>query len=204
MTQSELVDESVAEWSRLLPGQNMLGLDVAQRLAWNGRLAHRIWIEAPSLQDWVGVATTRCWRYCTGTAGSAHSSRGCQEAPVFAVGRARPANSIDPRSSDPSAAPDTEDRRVVRLRVKDGGRRLIDEAFSSSLEVYESPFSTNCHPPKGEQLSTLLNLVPSAACRGATRRSQVVGLQPGFRSLARLPNSEASHRARPVSGGGPR
>jgi len=34
--------------------------------------------------------------------------------------------------------PDPEDRKVVRLRVTDRGRRLIDEAFSSSLEVYES------------------------------------------------------------------
>lgn len=42
MTQSEFVDESVAEWGRLLPDQNMLGLDVAQRLVWSGRLAHRI------------------------------------------------------------------------------------------------------------------------------------------------------------------
>jgi hypothetical protein len=34
MTQSEFVDESVAEWGRFLPDQNMLGLDVAQRLVW--------------------------------------------------------------------------------------------------------------------------------------------------------------------------
>jgi DNA-binding MarR family transcriptional regulator len=51
--------------------------------------------------------------------------------------------------------PDPEDRRVVRLHVTDSGRRLIDEAFSSSLEVYESILDEPS-PAKREQLVTFL------------------------------------------------
>jgi len=51
--------------------------------------------------------------------------------------------------------PDTEDRRAVRLRVTDSGRRLIDEAFGSSLDVYESILD-ELSPAEREQLATLL------------------------------------------------
>ena len=44
---------------------------------------------------------------------------------------------------------------MVRLRVTDSGRRLIDEAFSSSLDVYESILDEQS-PAEREQLATLL------------------------------------------------
>ncbi len=45
---------------------------------------------------------------------------------------------------------------MVRLRVADSGRRLIDEAFGSSLEVYGSILD-ELSPAKREQLATLLS-----------------------------------------------
>jgi DNA-binding MarR family transcriptional regulator len=51
--------------------------------------------------------------------------------------------------------PDPEDRRVIRLRVTDSGRSTIDEAFRSSLEVYDSILD-DLSPAEREQLATLL------------------------------------------------
>ena len=35
-------------------------------------------------------------------------------------------------------SPDPEDRRAIRLGITDSGRVLIDEAFTTSLSVYQS------------------------------------------------------------------
>jgi DNA-binding MarR family transcriptional regulator len=51
--------------------------------------------------------------------------------------------------------PDPEDRRVIRLRVTNSGRKTIDEAFRSSLGVYESMLH-EMSPNEREQLATLL------------------------------------------------
>jgi len=87
-------------------------------------------------------------------AGSAHSSGGCQEASVFAVGHDRETRSLEEQGLI-QRVPDTEDRRAVRLRVTDSGRRLIDEAFGSSLDVYESILD-ELSPAEREQVATLL------------------------------------------------
>jgi DNA-binding MarR family transcriptional regulator len=155
VTQSEFVDESVAEWSRLLPGRKMLGLDVALRLVWSGHLAHRI-------MDRSAVA-----------AGLGRSG----DFEVLALLRRNEPDLLTPvevakklLSSQSGMTgkldrleeraliqrtPDPEDRRVVRLRVTGSGRRLIDEAFSSSLEVYES-FLDELSTAERAQLATLL------------------------------------------------
>jgi len=155
MTQSDFADEAVAEWGRLLPDHNMLGLDVAQRLVWSGRLAHRI-MDRSAIAAGLG-------------------RRGDFE--VLALLRRNEPNLLTPvevakklLSSQSGMTgkldrleeqgliqrlPDPEDRRVVRLRVTDSGRRLIDEAFSSSLEVYESILD-ELSTAEREQLATLL------------------------------------------------
>ena len=38
-------------------------------------------------------------------------------------------------------SPDPEDRRAIRLGITDSGRALIDEAFTTSLSVYQSMLS---------------------------------------------------------------
>jgi DNA-binding MarR family transcriptional regulator len=155
MTQSEFVDESVAEWSRLLPDQDMLGLDVGQRLVWSGRLAHRI-------MDRSAVA--------------AGLGRG-GDFEVLALLRRNEPDLLTPvevakklLSSQSGMTgkldrleeqglirriPDLEDRRVVRLRVTSRGRGLIDEAFVSNLNVYESILD-GLAPAERKQLATLL------------------------------------------------
>jgi DNA-binding MarR family transcriptional regulator len=155
MAQSEFVDESVAEWSRLLPDQNMLGLDVALRLVWSGHLAHLI-------MDRSAVA-----------AGLGRSG----DFEVLALLRRNEPDLLTPvevakklLSSQSGMTgkldrleeqgliqriPDPEDRRAVRLRVTSSGRTLIDEAFGSSLKVYES-FLDELSLAEREQLATLL------------------------------------------------
>ena len=174
MTQSEFVDQSVAEWSRLLPDQDMRGLDIAQRLVWSGRLAHRI-------MDRSAIA-------------SGLGRRGDYE--VLALLRRNEPDLLTPvevakklLSSQSGMTgkldrleeqgliqrlPDPEDRRVVRLRVTDGGRRLIDEAFSSSLDVYESILD-HLSPAEREQLATLLNKLLKRLDHLATSRTGTAG-----------------------------
>lgn len=158
MTQSESVDESVAEWGRLLPDQNMLGLDVGHRLVWSGRQAHRI-MDRSAIAAGLG-------------------RRGDFE--VLALLRRNEPDLLTPvavakkRLSSQSGMtgkldrleeqgliqriPDPEDRRAVRLHVTDSGRRLIDEP-SAPVRRSMSPFSTNLSPAEREQLATLLTML---------------------------------------------
>jgi DNA-binding MarR family transcriptional regulator len=155
VTQSQFVDESVAEWGRLLPDRNMQGLDVAMRLVWSGHLAHMI-------MDRSAVA-----------AGLGRSG----DFEVLALLRRNQPDLLTPvevaktlLSSQSGMTgkldrleaqgliqriPDPEDRRVIRLRVTDSGRSTIDEAFRSSLEVYDSILD-DLSPAEREQLATLL------------------------------------------------
>lgn len=138
MAQSEFVDEAVAGWRRLVPHESLLGLEVVQRLVWSGRLAHRI-MERTAI-----------------TAGL--SRRGDYE--VLSLLRRNEPNLLTPVEvcnqllSSPSGmtgkldrleeqgliqrSPDPDDRRAIRLVVTDAGRELIDNAFASSLQTYES------------------------------------------------------------------
>ena len=155
MTQSEFVDESVDGWSRLLPDQNMLGHDVAQRLIWSGRLAHRIMDRSASAAglglrgDFEVLALLRRNEPDLLTPVEvAKKLLSSQSGMTGKLDRLEEQGLIQ-------RLPDPEDRRVVRLRVTDGGRRLIDEAFSSSLEVYESILD-ELSPAEKEQLAILL------------------------------------------------
>lgn len=159
MTQSDFVDESVAEWSRLVPDQDMIGLDIAQRLVWSGRLAHRI-MDRSSISAGFG-------------------RRGDYE--VLALLRRNEPDLLTPvevakklLSSQSGMTgkldrleqqgliqrlPDPEDRRVVRLRVTDSGRELINTAFMSSLELYESMLQELSGDERAQLASLLAKLL---------------------------------------------
>ena len=133
----------------------MLDLDVIQRLVWSGRLAHRI-------MDRSAIA-------------SGLDRRGDYE--VLALLRRNEPRLLTPvevakklLSSQSGMTgkldrleergfierlPDPEDRRAVRLGVTDRGRMLIDGAFISSLDVYDSVLS-ELSPAERKQLATLL------------------------------------------------
>lgn len=155
MTQSDFVDESVADWSRLVPDRSMLGLDVAQRLVWSGRLAHRI-------MDRNAIAAGLGRRGDYEVLALLRRNEPTLLTPVEVAKKLLSSQSgmtgkLD-RLEDQGLIQrlqDLEDRRAVRLRVTDIGRRVIDEAFSSSLRIYESMLA-ELSPAEGEKLATLL------------------------------------------------
>jgi DNA-binding MarR family transcriptional regulator len=155
MTQSEFVDETVDGWSRLLPDQNMLGHDVAQRLVWSGRLAHLI-------MDRSAMAAGLGRRGDFEVLALLRRNEPDLLTPVEVAKKLLSSQSGMTGKLDRlegqgliQRLPDPEDRRVIRLRVTDSGRSLIDEAFRSSLEVYESILD-ELSPAEREQLATLL------------------------------------------------
>jgi DNA-binding MarR family transcriptional regulator len=155
MTQSEFVDEAVAHWGRLLPDQNMLGLDVAQRLVWSGRLAHRI-MERGAIAAGLGrrgdyellALLRRNEPDLLTPVDAAKKLLSSQSGMTGKLDRLEEQGLIQ-------RLPDPEDRRVIRLRVTNSGRKTIDEAFRSSLGVYESMLH-EMSPNEREQLATLL------------------------------------------------
>lgn len=52
--------------------------------------------------------------------------------------------------------PDADDRRAIRLGTTDSGRALIDEAFTTSLAVYQSML-TEFSVTEAKELDTLLD-----------------------------------------------
>jgi DNA-binding MarR family transcriptional regulator len=52
--------------------------------------------------------------------------------------------------------PDPEDRRAIRLGITDAGRTLIDQAFTTSLSVYQSMLD-KFTPSEGKDLEVLLD-----------------------------------------------
>ena len=71
---------------------------------------------------------------------------------------------------------DPEDRRTIRLEVTDAGRALIDQAFTTSLSVYESMLD-GFTPREAKDLEALLDKL-------LTRLDELSGMQtPWTRSL---------------------
>lgn len=52
--------------------------------------------------------------------------------------------------------PDSEDRRAIRLGITDSGRALIDDAFTTSLSVYQSMLD-KFTPTEAKDLEALLD-----------------------------------------------
>jgi DNA-binding MarR family transcriptional regulator len=133
----------------------MLGLDVALRLVWSARLAHRIMDESAVAAglgrrgDFEVLALLRRNEPDLLTPVEvAKKLLSSQSGMTGKLDRLEEQGLIQ-------RIPDLEDRRVVRLRVTGRGRRLIGEAFSSSLKVCDS-FLDGLSPAEREQLATLL------------------------------------------------
>jgi len=138
MAQSNFVDESVAGWSRLLPERDMISLEVVQRLIWSGRLAHKLMERAAiasGLQrrgDYEVLALLRRFEPTLLT-----PLQVAQQLLTSPSGMTGKLDRLEEQGLI-QRTPDLQDRRAVRLSITDTGRSLIDEAFTTSLEVYES------------------------------------------------------------------
>jgi DNA-binding MarR family transcriptional regulator len=137
MTQSNFVDESVAGWSRLIPEHDMISLEVVQRLIWSGRLAHKLMERAAiasGLQrrgDYEVLALLRRFEPTLLT-----PLQAAQQLLTSPSGMTGKLDRLEEQGLI-QRTPDLQDRRAVRLTITDTGRALIDEAFTTSLEVYE-------------------------------------------------------------------
>ena len=141
MSRLEFSKETVDGWLRLRPDDDLKGLGVVHGLIWSGRLAE-------DLLERTAVA-------------SGLRRRGDYEV-LDLLRRAEPAlltplqvaqglltsqsgmtGKLDrlERQGLIQRSPDPEDRRAIRLGITDSGRALIDEAFTTSLSVYQSMLS---------------------------------------------------------------
>ena len=155
MTQSSFVDEAVAGWSRLLPDREMLSLGVVQRLVWSGRLAEEV-LERTAIAsglrrrgDYEVLALLRRFEPALLTP--------VQVAQQLLTSQSGMTGKLDRLEEQGliQRTPDPADRRAIRLGITDSGRTLIDEAFTTSLRVYESMLD-ELSRTEVENLATLL------------------------------------------------
>jgi DNA-binding MarR family transcriptional regulator len=138
MTQSSFVDGAVAGWKRLVPDQDMLSLEVVQRLVWSGRLAHKLMertIVASGLRrrgDYEVLSLLRRSEPALLT-----PLEVAQQLLTSPSGMTGKLDRLEEQGLI-QRTPDPEDRRAVRLKITESGRTLIDEAFTANLGVYES------------------------------------------------------------------
>lgn len=138
MTQSRFVDGAVAGWKRLVPDQDMLSLEVVQRLVWSGRLAHKLMertIVASGLRrrgDYEVLSLLRRSEPALLT-----PLEVAQQLLTSPSGMTGKLDRLEEQGLI-QRTPDPEDRRAVRLKITESGRTLIDEAFTANLGVYES------------------------------------------------------------------
>lgn len=137
MTQADFVNEAVAEWSRLLPDEDMRGLEVFQRLVWSGRIANRI-MERTAVAggfskrgDYEVLSLLRRSEPALLTPVEvAHQLLSSQSGMTGKLDRLEQQGLIQ-------RSPDRDDRRAIRLHVTDAGRTLVDEAFTTSRRIYD-------------------------------------------------------------------
>jgi DNA-binding MarR family transcriptional regulator len=155
VTQSSFVDEAVAGWSRLLPDREMLSLGVVQRLVWSGRLAEEV-LERTAIAsglrrrgDYEVLALLRRFEPALLTP--------VQVAQQLLTSQSGMTGKLDRLEEQGliQRTPDPADRRAIRLGITDSGRTLIDEAFTTSLRVYESMLD-ELSRTEVENLATLL------------------------------------------------
>jgi len=160
VSRSNFVRESVAGWSRLLPDRDQLSLGVIQRLVWSGRLAEEVLDRAAIASglrrrgDYEVLALLRRFEPALLTP--------MEVAQQLMTSQSGMTGKLD-RLEDQGfiqRTPDAEDRRAVRLGITDSGRSLIDEAFMTSLNVYESILD-EFSPTEVNNLDTLLEKLVS-------------------------------------------
>jgi DNA-binding MarR family transcriptional regulator len=156
MTRSNFSRETVDGWSRLRPDEDLFGLGVAHRLIWSGRLAEEI-LERTAIAsglrrrgDYEVLALLR--------RAEPELLSPLQVAQQLITSQSGMTGKLDrlERQGLVQRSPDPEDRRAIRLGITDAGRSLIDQAFTTSLSVYQSMLD-GFTPTEGKDLDALLD-----------------------------------------------
>jgi DNA-binding MarR family transcriptional regulator len=137
MSQAKFIRDALNEWSRIRPELDLFGLGVIVRLIWSGRLAEEI------LEGTANVSGLRN-RGDYEVLSLLRRVEPARLTPVEVAQQLRTSQSgmtgkLD-RLEDQGLierTPDPEDRRAIRLGITETGRAVIDEAFDTSLRVYE-------------------------------------------------------------------
>lgn len=156
MSRASFVDEAVSGWSRIRPDINVTALEAVQRLVWSGRLAEDI-LERTAIAsglrrrgDYEVLALLRRVEPTLLTPLEvAQQLQTSQSGMTGKLDRLEEQGLIQ-RAQDP------EDRRAIRLGITDDGRRLIDDAFDTSLRVYEAMLD-EFNATDARRLDALLN-----------------------------------------------
>ena len=147
--------ETVDGWTRLRPDDDLMDLGVVHGLIWSGRLAEGLLEEtamASGLRrrgDYEVLALLRRVEPALLTP--------LQIAQQLQTSQSGMTGKLDrlERQGLIQRTPDPEDRRAIRVGITDSGRTLVDEAFTTSLSVYQSMLS-EFSPTDTKQLETLL------------------------------------------------
>jgi DNA-binding MarR family transcriptional regulator len=138
MSRLNFARETVDGWLRLRPDDDLLGLGVVHGLVWSGRLAEEL-LEKTAIAsglrrrgDYEVLALLR--RAEPELLSPLHVA---QQLMTSQSGMTGKLDRLE-RQGLVQRTPDPEDRRAIRLGITDSGRDLIDEAFTTSLLVYQS------------------------------------------------------------------
>jgi len=138
MTRVNFSRETVDGWGRLRPDEDLVGLGVAHRLIWSGRLAEEV-LERTAIAcglrrrgDYEVLALLR--------RAEPELLTPLQVAQQLLTSQSGMTGKLDrlERQGLVQRTPDPEDRRAIRLGITDAGQALIDQAFTTCLSVYQS------------------------------------------------------------------
>lgn len=158
MTRSDFSREAVDGWSRLRPDDDLFGLGVVQRLVWSGRLAQEL-LEKTAVAsglrrrgDYEVLALLR--------RAEPELLTPLQVAQHLMTSQSGMTGKLDrlERQGLVQRTPDREDRRAIRLGITDSGRALVDQAFTTSLSVYQSMLE-GFTPTEAKDLEVLLEKI---------------------------------------------
>lgn len=155
MSRSNFSQETVDDWSRLRPDDELSGLGVGHRLIWSGRLAEELLEKAAIASglrrrgDYEVLALLR--------RAEPELLTPLQVAQKLMTSQSGMTGKLDrlERQGLVQRTPDPEDRRAIRLGITDSGRTLIDEAVTTSLSVYQSMLE-DFTPTEAKDLEALL------------------------------------------------
>lgn len=130
--------ETVDAWIRLRPDDDLSGLGVVLDLIWSGRLAEELFEKTANASglrrpgDFEVLALLRRLEPALLTP--------LQVAQQLLTSQSGMTGKLDrlERQGFIQRTRDPEDRRAIRLGITDAGRKLIDEAFTTNLSVYQS------------------------------------------------------------------
>ncbi|HJQ75811.1 MAG TPA: MarR family transcriptional regulator [Acidimicrobiia bacterium] len=138
MSQAKFINDALSEWGRTRPELDLFGLGVIGRLIWSGRLAEEILERTAQVSglrrrgDFEVLSLLRRVEPSLLTPIEvAQQLRTSQSGMTGKLDRLEHQGLIQRRQ-------DPDDRRAIRLGITETGRTLIDEAFDTTLRVYES------------------------------------------------------------------